>query len=199
MLGALGVSNFYSRLSSDYYIADIALEYLDDGALIVLSTQSKHFKNKAYNLLFKRQQHKTSISKQSKKLTIIPKEIKYLKNVQILYLSWNQIQEIPETIGQLINLEELSFSRNHIQDIPNTIGQLTNLCSLDLSGNQIRDVPHTIGQLTNLKALYLDKNQIQEIPETIGQLTNLTHLSLFNNPIEIMSDLSHLINCKIIK
>ena len=176
MLGASGVLNIYSRLSSDYYIADIALEYLNDDTLIVLSTQSKHFKDKAYNLLFKRQQHTTYIGKPYKKLTIVPKEIKYLRNINIIHLHYNQIRKIPGCIGQLANLEILG-----------------------LHCNQIREIPGCIGQLTKLEELYLHYNQIQEIPETIGQLTKLEYLYLYGNQIQTMPDLSHLINCYITK
>ena len=174
--GVSGVSSIYSRLSSDYYIADIALEYLNDDTLIVLSTQSKHFKDKAYNLLFKRQQHKIFIDKYCKKLTIIPKEIKYIRNLEELFLSRNQIQEIPETIGQLTNLKLLYLSCNLIQEIPKSIGQLTNFTHLSLYNNQIRKIPETIERLTNLKYLNLSNNKIREMP-----------------------DLSHLINCIFIK
>ena len=137
----IGVPSIYSRLSSDYYIADIALEYLNDDTLIVLSTQSKHFKDKAYNLLFKRQQHKTYISKSYKKLTIVPKEIKYLRNIQRIYLHYNQIQEIPETIGQLTNLKQLYLYNNRIQEIPESVVQLTNLKQLSLYNNRIQEMP----------------------------------------------------------
>ena len=159
MLGAL---NIYSRLSSDYYIADIALEYLNDDTLIVLSTQSKHFKDKTYNLLFKRQQYTRHINKSYKKLTIIPKEIKYLRNVKYLYLSHNRIREIPKTIGQLTKLEELYLSNNQLQTIPESIGQLTNLVNFSLSNNQIREIPETISKLINLRYLYLYNNQIYD-------------------------------------
>ena len=199
MLSAPGVLNIYSRLSYDYYIADIALEYLDDDTLIVLTTQSKHFKDKTYNLLFKRQQYTTKIIKNCSNLTIIPKEIKYIRNLEFLNIFNNQIREIPEIIGQLTNLRWLYLSNNKIREIPNTIGELTNLKYLNLHNNQIRDVPESIWQLTNLKNLYLSYNQIREIPNSIGKLTNLKVLYLHNNQIEIMPDLNHLINCYIKK
>ena len=206
--------SLFSRLSSNYYIADIALEYLHTNALIVLSTQSKHFKDKAYNLLLKRetqyQYHqfgKIFILKSSKTLTIVPKEFKYIKDITYLSLSCNFLKTIPNSIfieqlkylylysnnltsisdnlGKSINLKELHLNNNRLKTIPRSIGQLKNLRTLYLNNNQIETLPDTIGQLIQIKFIGLSDNLLSSIPNTFGNLKQLRNLFIEHNQLQI--------------
>jgi hypothetical protein len=145
------------------------------------------------------------------RLAQLPGGIGNLTNLQILYCSDNQLQELPKTprlrcksvaghstcewIGNLTNLQSLYCYDNQLQELPKTpvstcewIGNLSNLQFLSCDGNQLQKLPDNIGNLTNLQTLFCYNNQLQELPKTpvstcesIGNLTNLRKISCFNN------------------
>lgn len=104
----------------------------------------------------------------TKNIHEIPKEIKILKNLQILNVSNNFIKIVPKEIGNLINLQVLDLSNNHIEILPVAIGNLTKLKKFDLGSNRLKTVPKEIGNLINLDNLLLFSNKLEEIPKEIG-------------------------------
>src|SRR3990172_7218171 len=50
-----------------------------------------------------------------------------LSNLQVLYLSYNQLTTIPGKLGQLSNLQILYLSNNKLKTIPGELGQLSKL------------------------------------------------------------------------
>lgn len=62
-------------------------------------------------------------------------EIRFLKNLKTLDLSYNNFTGVPAEIGQLSNLEVLNLSHNKITGLPYELGNLQNLKVLNLSGN----------------------------------------------------------------
>ena len=97
-----------------------------------------------------------------------------------------KLTEIPEEISYLKNLQELDFFSHAIQFLPNSLGQLENLQRLNLSNNQIKILPDFIGQLKKLQKLFLSENQLQWLPDTIKQLTELQELSISGNQFKIL-------------
>lgn len=65
----------------------------------------------------------------------IPGEIRFLKNLKTLDLSYNQMTGVPAEVGQLSNLVTLNLSHNQLTGLPNELGNLKNLKTLNLSGN----------------------------------------------------------------
>jgi len=65
----------------------------------------------------------------------LPAQIRALKNLQKLDLSYNNMSGVPAEIGELSQLQELNLSHNHFTGLPNEIGNLTNLKVLTLTGN----------------------------------------------------------------
>ena len=137
-------------------------------------------------------------------LTQWPKEIKELKNIQTLYLAYNQITEITDDIGDLTGLTTLSLAGNPIKRLPAEFWKLTNLKSLWLDevmldrlpeeidllknlirlalwGNKLKTLPRQIGNLANLQELYLGMNRLAFLPATIGHLNQLKVLTLDKN------------------
>ena len=114
----------------------------------------------------------------------IPKEIKYLTQLEELRLSFNQIKEIPKEIQNLTQFQTLSLSHNQIKEIPKEIQYLTQLKNLDLSQNQIKEILKEIQYLTQLQELAFSHNQIKEIPKEIQYLTQLETPVLSNNQIK---------------
>jgi internalin A len=119
-------------------------------------------------------------------LSALPPEIGQLVNLQELYLFGNQLTELPPEIGQLANLQVLEIYYNRLSALPPEIGQLANLQTLSLRGNQLTELPPEIGQLHNLRGLTLDLNQLSALPPEIGQLVNLQTLSLYNTQLSAL-------------
>ena len=122
------------------------------------------------------------------KLTEIPPEIGYLKNLENFFVADNAIQFLPDAIGQLKQLKTLSLFRNQLQRLPDSIGQLTQLQELELAHNQFKELPDSIRQLTQLKKLDLTENQIKELPNFFGHLTQLKKLYLGRNQLQRLPD-----------
>jgi len=117
----------------------------------------------------------------------IPPEIGNLTNLQVLYLSENQLNgSIPPEIGNLVNLTKLWLYHNQLNgSIPPEIGKLKNLQILYLYNNQLNgSIPAEIGNLTSLKEIHLTWNQLSgSIPPEIGKLKNLQKFYVQNNPV----------------
>jgi Leucine-rich repeat (LRR) protein len=126
----------------------------------------------------------------------IPKEIKYLTQLQLIFLQHNQIKEIPTEISYLAQLKTLLLYDNKIKEIPKEIGNLTQLQILNVCTNKIKEIPKEIGNLTQLQKLDLTNNEIKEIPIEICDAVYLTQLQTldlsFNQIKEIPKEIGHL-------
>lgn len=108
----------------------------------------------------------------NEKISSLPSSIGNLTNLEILYLEWNDLQELPNDFSNLTSLTTLAISNNYLSSIPD-IGALINLSFLDLGYNQLIALPESIGSLENLNYLWIFNNQLQSLPESICDL-NLT-------------------------
>ncbi|UII77375.1 DUF5018 domain-containing protein [Flagellimonas sp. HMM57] len=137
----------------------------------------------------------------------LPPEIKYLKALEILLASSNELQNIPKELGSLIALQRISIGNNRLlSEIPEELASLKKLkglyassCNfnqfprivleypdledLSLSENKITGLPANIGQLQKLKRLELASNQIAELPNALSELESLESLFLFSNQL----------------
>lgn len=99
-----------------------------------------------------------------KGLFTIPKEIKFLTNLNDLNLRDNYIQEIPEDVFKgLTQLKSLNLCFNQIEKVKNTSFQgLDNLTTLELAYNRLKECPNpsSLG-LQKLKTLQVDNNLFQ--------------------------------------
>ncbi len=77
-------------------------------------------------------------------MTQLPAEIKELKNLTTLSLSWNQLTQLPAEIKELKNLTKLDLSWNQLTQLPAEVIELKNLTKLDLSGNPLTSPPPEI-------------------------------------------------------
>ena len=114
----------------------------------------------------------------------IPKELEQLKSLRILLINDNQISDLGSGILSLVNLEVLTASNNKINKLTSDIGKLVNLEQLQLQNNLIGNIPREISGLKSLELLVLEGNQIEELPKEIGGLSNLTILDLGKNRLE---------------
>ena len=130
------------------------------------------------------------LSLSGNELTELPAEIGQLRNLRFLMLDSNRLTELPDSIGNLTNIEDLFVNNNQLTELPESIGNLTSLTSLRLFNNELTELPAEIGQLTSLENLYLAYNRLTALPDSIGNLTNIEDLFVNNNqltelPVEI--------------
>ncbi len=112
------------------------------------------------------------------------------KNLKILYLSFNFIQDL-SPLKMLVHLKEIDFRDNLIKDI-SPIEKLINLINIDFSNNQISDIA-PIKKLINLKILYLSLNFIQDL-SPLKMLVHLKEIDFRDNLIKDISPIEKLIN-----
>ena len=122
--------------------------------------------------------------------------LEHAKNLEFLFLSYNQIRDIAPITG-LKNLTRLDLLSNQIQDItPLASASLPRLLTLVLSSNQIRDItPLASADLPSLVQLYLANNQIRDITP-LAKMTHLGGLFLANNQIRDITPLAKMTHLK---
>lgn len=65
----------------------------------------------------------------------LPAEVRHLKSLQRLDLSYNAFTGVPAEVGQLSDLRYLNLSHNQLTGLPYELGNLSKLEVLDLTGN----------------------------------------------------------------
>ncbi|XP_074553904.1 leucine-rich repeat-containing G-protein coupled receptor 5-like [Halichoeres trimaculatus] len=103
-----------------------------------------------------------------------------LPNLQLLDLSYNQIQSLPSFSG-CESVQKIDLHHNEIEELEeNTFHGLMSLRSLDLSWNRLSSVRlNSFSALPALTKLDLSSNQLSSLP-LVG-LQSLTHLRLAGN------------------
>jgi Leucine-rich repeat (LRR) protein len=86
-----------------------------------------------------------------------------LKELHVLNLSFNEIQEIPPSFFRnLTKLEELYLSGNKLSSIPTEdLHRLTKLSVLFLNGNKLQTLPHELGKIQSLAILDVGSNVLK--------------------------------------
>ncbi|WP_405378170.1 hypothetical protein [Nonlabens sp. Asnod3-A02] len=116
------------------------------------------------------------------------------KDIEILNLSFSQVDKIPDAISKFKKLKALSLSKNKIKDFDKLFQQLAQLPQLEflsINYSNLKEFPPSIKELKNLKGLSIEASNIRALPKEIGQLKNISYLSVSNNsklqdlPIEI--------------
>jgi Leucine-rich repeat (LRR) protein len=127
-------------------------------------------------------------------LYLIPKEIKYLTNLEKFIIPYNKIKILPRELFNLNNLIIIDCACNHIKFISTHIGNLNNLEVLWLSFNKLTKLPTEIGLLLNLS-----NNNLKNIITEINLLVNLKDFRISQNPeLDFIPDISNLENLEIL-
>lgn len=86
-----------------------------------------------------------------------------LKELRVLNMSFNEIQEIPPSFFRnLIKLEELYLSGNKLTSIPTEdLHRLARLSVLFLNGNKLQTLPHELGKIQSLAVLDAGSNVLK--------------------------------------
>jgi hypothetical protein len=115
------------------------------------------------------------------RISFIPVELSYLKNLQGLGLAFNEFNEFPSIVTNLPRLQTLMLNNNQLVTLPTEIGQLRHLQILGLNSNFLLDIPQEIGNLRKLKVLGLTNNRLTNLPESFIRFRHLEQLGLSNN------------------
>lgn len=83
-----------------------------------------------------------------------------LKELRVLNLSFNEIQDIPQSfLKNLTKLEELYLSGNKLTSIPTEdLYRMNRLSVLFLNGNRLQTLPHELGKIHSLSILDVGSN-----------------------------------------
>ncbi|KAM3338602.1 hypothetical protein P3S68_030688 [Capsicum galapagoense] len=115
----------------------------------------------------------------------IPLEVRKLKQLQGLYLTYNKLQgHIPDVVCQLSNLVRLSLYGNEISGlIPGCLGNLKMLQKLDLGSNHFSSkFPLNLWKMSGLVYQTVSCNSLEgEVPSDIGELKAIVKLDLSSN------------------
>ncbi len=178
------------RISDKNY--DYALLKLWESLLPKLELENPPEKPSEIRSWMKRNQKKLlgikNLDLHGKGLKVIPREIKYFRRLEELYLYNNQIQVMLPEIFELTLLTTLHLSHNRVCEIPIQISRLTRLKYLYLTNNRISSLPLELCTLRALYLLQLGVNKIGHIPPQIKDLTHLHALSLFCNNVDKIPD-----------
>lgn len=106
-------------------------------------TKKRAFKLLKYYNQYEHYRHSGSMIFENYKLTKMPEEIFYLelKNIRTLAFYNNYIDHIPKEIKYLENLQVLDLSYNKIENIPKEIKYLKNIKNIFVNGNCIQYIP----------------------------------------------------------
>lgn len=137
---------------------------------------------------------KSIIINNTKTINTIPKEIKYLKNLSYLDLSFQDISNLPDEIFTISKLDTLCLDNNKIKCLPKGIKNFKNLTCLRLESNQLSTLPVEFWELTNLQYLSLDRNNLSKLSEKISNFNKLKTFTIDLN--ELMTIPESIVNLK---
>ncbi|KAI5830876.1 PP2C-domain-containing protein [Schizophyllum commune Tattone D] len=106
------------------------------------------------------------------------------QSLQKLYAGENQLTyDALPSIACLRELQVLNLSFNDIQDMPSSFFRtLTKLEELYLSGNMLTSIPtEDLPKLTRLKTLFLNGNRLQTLPQELAKVKSLMALDVGSN------------------
>ncbi|KAH7660046.1 P-loop containing nucleoside triphosphate hydrolase protein [Dioscorea alata] len=102
------------------------------------------------------------------------------KQLRILLLNGDGIENIPDGIGDLVHLRLLDLKNTRICKLPDSVGNLINLQFLLLGDcESLHILPRSITRLCNLRRLRLENTPVNYVPKGIGKLEHLNHVTGF--------------------
>jgi Leucine-rich repeat (LRR) protein len=113
-------------------------------------------------------------------MTELPRELGYLKNLIVLNISHNKLEELPDTIAFLSKLKALNVSHNNLKKLPPAIGEPSKLVIIIANNNQLESIPRELTKLKRLVSLNISNNPLTIIPAEIASLPHLRKLLTLN-------------------
>lgn len=114
---------------------------------------------------------------------VLPPEMGKLQQLKHLILYADSAASMPKEIWELKNLEWLLLYEIRMDSLSSAVGQLQHLNALQISAANLGFLPKEIGQLQQLFSLSLTSNNLTNLPEEVGALTNLALVDLSQNQL----------------
>jgi len=135
------------------------------------------YQNNQYSFELK----KELITKLAKSYQVVPKESKFLLEIESLINPNSNINFYKPTIHKN-HITALDFAGQKLKEIPDSVGSLLDLQYLNLWDNNLTTLPTSIELLSKLKFLFLDWNRFCKFPDLRwDKLISLEKLSITNN------------------
>lgn len=134
-----------------------------------------------------KKERKDSLDLSSLHIEEIPEEIRELKWLKRLNLSFNLIEIIPDWLEELTLLENLDLRHNNLKSLFSGIKNLANLTSLNIRSNNLTEIPKELRHLKKLSYISIASNKVEKIPEWFFEMesVNLENNPIIDPPIEI--------------
>ncbi len=116
----------------------------------------------------------------------LPDEIRYMKKLQYLDLSFNDIRKVENGVTKLKSLKILNFSDNlNLRELPLDMGNMTGLSLLNLQNTDVRDLPNSLFKLPKLNFIISDCGPLagritcEELEKLRAKVPSAWKMSLF--------------------
>lgn len=112
-------------------------------------------------------------------LTLLPVEIKNLKNMVYFASIGNALTALPKDFSNIADLMELRLHSTNLDSIPSEIAYLGRLRTLEIQNNtDTLHFPVTIGYLSGLTSMVVFNTIIDTLPGSFGNIKKLKELTL---------------------
>lgn len=126
----------------------------------------------------------------------IPSSIKRCKKLRRLNLEGNHIRHIPRWLSSLDSIEEINLNFNKLDLRKRDVRRLSKIEDILLAGNDIKKLPSNIGCL-RCESLNLAKNQLSALPKSFAEMKQVKYLIFYENDFKaIPEDLAGFKNLK---
>ena len=115
-------------------------------------------------------------------LTNLPNLESTVPNIEILFLSDNELGGIPK-LSKLQSLRMISLRGNRVKELSSENLPTKSLIWLILTNNRIELIHPNVSALVNVRKLMLSHNRLKSIPEEIGGMADLELIRLSNNEL----------------
>nr|CAD7576306.1 unnamed protein product [Timema californicum] len=114
-------------------------------------------------------------------LVSVPEDLTRLTSLEVLDLSYNELNWLPDSFCRLKTLKKCKLSKNELAYLPAECGQLEELQEFNLDGNKLCSLPGSFANLTKLYFCDLYDNLLDAAPVELQKLLLLQSLDLEYN------------------
>lgn len=124
----------------------------------------------------------TWLNLSSNQLVRLPKDLGRLVNLTEIGLAHNKLRTLPN-LGGLKQLKVLPVYGNELEEVSEWVGEMSSLERLDLSSNKLVAIPASIFSCPKLNTLIIRHNQIVSLPDLENPTCTIAHIDLRDNQL----------------